>query len=428
MDTQSLAQRDGPPGKGMSGETPNTARETSALPGNSRRIAVIQVGGLEKDLQTRGEGGQSRKRPTLLVAKKSNGKSRMKTNRQNRRATRMAILTAVVALIAYQAQAQNLFVADSDTGNILELGPNGTQSTFASGLDAPMALAFDGAGNLFVTCRYGNNVVKITPSGAQSIFASGLNEPIGLAFDSSGDLFVGNWNGGSGYITKITPGGAQSNIVSGLDNPQGLVCDSAGNLYVASGHSQSPGNGSIIKVTPQGTQSTIASGLVNPWGLALDSAGDLFVANCLYSSSGYVTKITSDGTQSTFISPVGGPNELAFSSGGDLFLTSGSTGSRSIIRVTASGVQSTFASGFSNPVGLAFQPELVGVDPGVRTNQFGFTLFGISYPLLVVEACTNLENPSWSPVSTNTLTGGWSYFSDPEWTNYPVRFYRIRLP
>ena len=42
---------------------------------------------------------------------------------QNRRTTRMAILTAVVALIAYQPQAQNLFVADSDTGNILKLDP-----------------------------------------------------------------------------------------------------------------------------------------------------------------------------------------------------------------------------------------------------------------------------------------------------------------
>jgi hypothetical protein len=34
----------------------------------------------------------------------------------------------------------------------------------------------------------------------------------------------------------------------------------------------------------------------------------------------------------------------------------------------------------------------------------------------------------WSPVATNTLTGGWFYFSDPHWTNYPVRFYRVRLP
>jgi hypothetical protein len=65
---------------------------------------------------------------------------------------------------------------------------------------------------------------------------------------------------------------------------------------------------------------------------------------------------------------------------------------------------------------------------GVRTNRFGFTLNGASNLVVVVEACTNLANPSWSRVETNTLTGGSSYFSDPQWTNYPGRFYRLRMP
>ena len=65
---------------------------------------------------------------------------------------------------------------------------------------------------------------------------------------------------------------------------------------------------------------------------------------------------------------------------------------------------------------------------GVRTNRFGFTITGTSNLVIVVEACTNLANPIWSPVGTNTLTGGSSYFSDPQWTNYPARFYRLRSP
>ena len=28
----------------------------------------------------------------------------------------------------------------------------------------------------------------------------------------------------------------------------------------------------------------------------------------------------------------------------------------------------------------------------------------------------------------NTLTDGWSYYSDPEWTNSSARFYRLRSP
>jgi hypothetical protein len=63
---------------------------------------------------------------------------------------------------------------------------------------------------------------------------------------------------------------------------------------------------------------------------------------------------------------------------------------------------------------------------GVRTNQFGFTITGTSNLFIVVEACTNLANPIWSAAGTNTLTSGFSYFSDAKWTNYPARFYRLR--
>jgi hypothetical protein len=70
---------------------------------------------------------------------------------------------------------------------------------------------------------------------------------------------------------------------------------------------------------------------------------------------------------------------------------------------------------------------------GVRTNRFGFNIIGSSNLVIVVEACTDLANSSWSPVGTNTLntfigTNGSSYFSDPDWTNYPGRFYRLRSP
>jgi hypothetical protein len=40
----------------------------------------------------------------------------------------------------------------------------------------------------------------------------------------------------------------------------------------------------------------------------------------------------------------------------------------------------------------------------------------------------DLANPAWTPVGTNTLTGGSSYFCDSQWTNCPNRFYRLRSP
>ena len=69
-----------------------------------------------------------------------------------------------------------------------------------------------------------------------------------------------------------------------------------------------------------------------------------------------------------------------------------------------------------------------GVNSGVQTNQFGFNINWASGQTVVVEACTNLANPDWQPVGTNTLTDGSAYFSDPQWTNYPGRFYRLRSP
>jgi hypothetical protein len=65
---------------------------------------------------------------------------------------------------------------------------------------------------------------------------------------------------------------------------------------------------------------------------------------------------------------------------------------------------------------------------GVQTNMFGFNITGTSGLVIVVDACGDLANPIWSSVGTNTLTDGSSYFSDPQWTNYPARYYRFRSP
>jgi BspA type Leucine rich repeat region (6 copies) len=64
---------------------------------------------------------------------------------------------------------------------------------------------------------------------------------------------------------------------------------------------------------------------------------------------------------------------------------------------------------------------------GVQPGGFGFTISWATNASVVVQAATNLANPVWIPVSTSTLTGGTNYFSDPQWTNYPMRFYRAAL-
>ena len=77
-----------------------------------------------------------------------------------------------------------------------------------------------------------------------------------------------------------------------------------------------------------------------------------------------------------------------------------------------------------------WQPQVQASDAsfGVRSNQFGFNINWASGMTVAVDACTNLANPTWTPIITNTLTSGSLYFSDPEWTKYPSRFYRLRSP
>src|SRR5208282_934857 len=119
------------------------------------------------------------------------------------------------ALLISSAPAQNLFVASG--GNILEFTPGGAQSTFASGVPYPIALAFNSAGILFVTTYYGV-ILEITPGGVGSAFASGLNMPGMLACDSAGNLFESDY--GSGNIYEFTPDGTRSTFASGL-SPSG---------------------------------------------------------------------------------------------------------------------------------------------------------------------------------------------------------------
>jgi len=74
------------------------------------------------------------------------------------------------------------------------------------------------------------------------------------------------------------------------------------------------------------------------------------------------------------------------------------------------------------------QVQTSGASFGARTDHFGFNITGGSNLVVVVEACTNLAHPTWSRLQTNTLSGASLYFSDPQWTHYGSRFYRLTMP
>jgi hypothetical protein len=65
---------------------------------------------------------------------------------------------------------------------------------------------------------------------------------------------------------------------------------------------------------------------------------------------------------------------------------------------------------------------------GVGPAGFSFNITGTADIPIVVEAASSLTSAAWAPLQSFNLTNGAFYFSDPNWTNYPARFYRIRSP
>jgi sugar lactone lactonase YvrE len=253
-------------------------------------------------------------------------------------------LTALSLPISAHSAPGDLYESDLGSGTIFRFAPDGTKSTFASGFNTPIGLAFDGKGNAFIGAAGGGTVIKVAPGGTQSAFATIPDGPTGLAVDSSGNLLVGVFN--TGVIFKFTPDGTQSTFASGLTNATGLAFDQDGNLFAADF-----GGGTILKITAPGIKSTFASGLSSPAGLAFDRSGNLFASDNL---DGTIYKFTHDGIRSTFASGVNGAAGLAFDNAGNLFVASNSGGM--ILRFTPKGTRSTFASGLAQATFLAFEP------------------------------------------------------------------------
>src|SRR5208282_990960 len=97
------------------------------------------------------------------------------------------LLASIISLLALSlprmVMGQNLFVANAANGTITQITLAGVPSTFASGLNFPLSLAFDSQGDLFEADEGSGNIYEFTPSGVRSTFATGLGSPEGLAFN-----------------------------------------------------------------------------------------------------------------------------------------------------------------------------------------------------------------------------------------------------
>lgn len=75
-----------------------------------------------------------------------------------------------------------------------------------------------------------------------------------------------------------------------------------------------------------------------------------------------------------------------------------------------------------------WHPQIQTDLSGLETNSANFKIAGDTNQVVVVETATNLLDPVWMPVQVAVLADGTASFTDPQWTNYPGRFYRLRSP
>jgi DNA-binding beta-propeller fold protein YncE len=286
-------------------------------------------------------------------------------------------LGAIFALVT-AAHAQNLYVSTQTRPShaILEFTPDGTQSTYASGLLFPRGLAFDSIGNLFAaeTVAPGDRelligrVLKFNLRNHVSTVGSAVNFFFeGLALDIAGNAYVmandQTSPTGASTIFKFTPDGERIVFGSVPSQGWGLAFDSAGNLYAAEGVVDFGPDRTIFKFAPDGTRTVFVGPSafdpgVYPVGLAFDSTGNLFVSTETFvgePGSDTILKFTPSGMKSIFATGLTFPRGLAFDGSGNLFVAE-AIQPGDILKFFPDGTHTVFASGFGRPEFLTFGP------------------------------------------------------------------------
>ena len=172
----------------------------------------------------------------------------------------------------------NLFVADYDHGTIARYKPNGTRSTFASGLNHPVGMVCDRAGNLYVAeNRIGNlhegSIYKYKPDGSRVVLAvlSPADRPSDLALDTMGNLLMADLGGKVYKYELYTPLRRQGRIIFGSvpNSARSLACDSANNLFVVDAGDVNGSGNAIYKFTAQSVRTRFAPNVLGETFLCL---------------------------------------------------------------------------------------------------------------------------------------------------------------
>lgn len=273
--------------------------------------------------------------------------------------------------------------------------------------------------------------------GDYSISGGGCGGGGSFVVNGSTPLVIAGGGGGAGYYNV---GGNGNVVTNGGDGGQGGAGGSAGSggspaggfYYGAGGGGYSgDGGGDGLNLGGSGGSSFLHGGA----GGAGNYAGSGGYGG---GGGGGVNFTFSGGSYSSL--PSGGGGGGGYSGGGggtgaDNHYFDGGGGGGSIIDSSAVTVI-TQVSGVASPDNSPHGEIIISVAPPPITlslaslagGQYGFNITGPTNAAVVVAACTDLANPVWIPLATNTLNNGTNYFRDARWTNYACRFYRVSGP
>jgi sugar lactone lactonase YvrE len=225
--------------------------------------------------------------------------------------------------------------------------PGNPITTFASGFQVPIALAFDSVGNLFVADVAMGRITRVAPDGSSSLFQNFVQGGDWMTFDAFGNLIVPSWDGTLQIITDteidtlsigINPGpialGPDGGlwmgswdmmtgfpILSHRDPYGGLIeafllpVSPAALAFAPSGELYMMGFDNSLMKLSNGVVETLVTGSFENCcftGMALDEDGNLYVAN------GFLGEVSLYGPDGTLLEEVfafmdaGTPSTLAF--------------------------------------------------------------------------------------------------------------------